>query len=174
TQDEAINGQSKQIDVQYQQAFNVVPQLERLTREYMSNERQVMENVTALRSGYGRAINGSLTEKDAYLGEMGQFINLLGRQENYPQLRADRLFQDTMDHIVNYNNKIAVEKTRYNDRVQEYNTYRRLCCLPAFMANTFGFEEREYIGYSNRPNQTSFPAGQPLVADLGGKAWTLQ
>ena len=163
TESEGVDAQGKQVDVAYQRAFGLLPELERLTRTYMQNEREVLENVTALRSGLGAAENGTFEEKDEFLSQYVQFVALVGnRVENYPDLKADALFQKTMDEITNSFNKIAMEKVRYNDRVQEYNAHRRQCCIPAFVANTFGFDAKEYIGYEDRPNQTSFPPGATL------------
>lgn len=155
---EAVDAQARQIDVSYQRAFGLLPELERLARTYMQNEREVLENVTALRSGLTAAQNGTFEQKDAYLGEVVQFVALVGnRAEAYPELRADRLFQVTMDEITNSFNRISMEKVRYNDRVEDYNAHRRECCLPAFMANLFGFGPKEYIGFEGRPNTDAWP-----------------
>ena len=160
---EGVDAQSKQVDVQYQLAFSLLPTLERLTATYMQNEADVMQNVSALRSGLAPAQNGTLTQKDDFLGEYVQFVALVGnRVENYPNLKSDALFQRTMDEFTNVYNKIAMEKVRYNDRVEDYNAHRRQCCLPAFIANTFGFDAKEYIGHQGRPNQTPFPEGAQL------------
>lgn len=158
---EAVDSQGKMVDVQYQTAFRKVPQLTNLTEQYMRNEREVLENVTALRSGLSAAENGTFEQKDAYLSELVTFVALVGnRVENYPDLKANELFRDTMTEIINTENKIAMEKVRYNDRVQEYNAHRRECCIPMFVANMFGFGPKEYIGYSDRPNQSSFGGAQ--------------
>ena len=154
---EAVDAQAKQVDVQYQRAFRLVPQLKALTDQYLRNETQVLRDVTALRSGLSAAENGTYEQKEAYLGEMVRFVALLGnRLENYPTLGARDLFQDLMDEVTNTENKIAAEKVRHNDRVQAYNAHRRECCLPALVAGLFGFGEKEYIGYTDRPNQSSF------------------
>lgn len=162
-QSEGVDAQSRQVDVQYQRAFGLLPQLESLTRQYMQNEREVLENVTALRSGLTAAQNGTFEQKERYLADYANFIALVGnRVEAYPELRADRLFQQTMDEVTNSFNKIAAEKVRYNDRVQQYNAHRRECCLPMLVANSFGFDEKEYIGYEDRPNTQAFPPGASL------------
>lgn len=159
---EAVDSQARQVDVQYQRAIRLVPQLEALAKQYLANETEVIVQATALRSGQGAAENGSLNDKDAYLADMVQFVALLGnRLEAYPQLGARDLFIGLMDEVTNTENKIAAEKIRYNDRVQAYNAERRECCLPALMAGMFGFEKKEYIGYTDRPNTSSF-GDQPL------------
>ena len=160
---EGIDAQSKQVDVAYQTAFRLVPQLVNLTTTYMQNEADVITEATALRSGLASAGNGTFEAKEAYLADMVQFVALVGnRVENYPNLKSDQLFQDTMAQIVNAETKIAMEKVRYNDRVQAYNAHRRECCVPLFVAGAFGFEPKEYIGFEDRPNQTSFPEGAQL------------
>lgn len=162
-EDVAIDAQSKQVDVQYQRAFRLVPTLVNLTERYMQNEREVITNATALRAGLSAASNGTFEAKDAYLQELVTFVALVGnRAEAYPELEADELFRDTMAEIVNTENKIAAEKVRYNDRVEAYNAHRRRCCLPLVVAGLFGFEERTFIGFQDRPDQSSFPTGEPL------------
>lgn len=163
SESEGVDGQSRQVDVAYQRAFRLVPQLTLLAEQYMQNEREVLENVTALRAGLSAAENGTFEAKDAYLQEFVTFVALVGnRAEAYPQLRADRLFATTMDEIVNSENRIAMEKVRYNDRVQEYNAHRRKCCVPMIVAGMFGFDPKEYIGFEDRDNQSQFPEGQQL------------
>jgi LemA protein len=157
---ESVDAQSKQVDVQYQRAFRLLPQLAALTDKYMKNERAVQENVTALRSGLGHAQNGSFEAKDAFLQKFVSFVALVGnRAEAYPDLKADQLFQQTMLETTNTENKIAAEKVRYNDRVQQYNAHRRECCVPAIVAGMFGFGAKEYIGFNDRANQQTFPTG---------------
>jgi len=159
----AVDAQSKQVDVQYQRAFRLVPQLINLTNTYMANERDIQIGVAALRSGLSTAQNGTLNDRDNFTGvQLPQFLALLPRSENYPNLKADALFQQLEDEITNTENKIASEKVRYNDDVQAYNTHRTTCCLPLFVANSFGFHAAEYIGFTDRPNQQAFPANTSI------------
>lgn len=160
---EAVDAQSKQVDVAYQTAFRLVPQLTNLTLTYMQNENEVITQATALRSGLAPAGNGTLEAKDEFLNEFVTFVALVGnRVENYPELKADRLFEDTMAQIVTAENKIQMEKIRYNDRVEAFNAHRRQCCLPLVIAGAFGFDAKDYIGFTDREDQTSFPADETL------------
>lgn len=160
---EGIDAQSKQVDVAYQTAFRLVPQLTNLTLTYMQNERDVITNATALRSGLAAAGNGTFEAKDQYFQDIVSFVALVGnRVENYPNLKSDALFRETMANVVTAENKIQMEKVRYNDRVQEYNGHRRECCVPLLVAGMFGFDSKEYIGFRDRPNQTDFPEGAQL------------
>ena len=64
--------------------------------------------------------------------------------ENYPNLKSDANFQRLMDELSGTENRIATERMRYNERVQEYNTLRRR--FPANMtAKVFGFKEYPYF-----------------------------
>lgn len=158
-----VETQAKQVDVQYQRAFALLPRLTGLAQQYMSNETQVLERVTALRSGYAPAVNGSLSDKDRFIDEYQQFVLLVqGRQEAYPALRSNELFRDTMEETINTHNKVATEKVRYNEVAGAYNAHIQKCCMPMLAAGLFGFEKAELIGFSDRPAQQPFPSGQPL------------
>ena len=163
TETEAVDAQSKQVDVAYQTAFRLVPQLVNLTTTFMQNEREVITNATALRGGLVDAGNGTFEAKEAYLQDMIRFVALVGnRAEAYPELRSNELFQDTMASIVTAENKIQMEKVRYNDRVETYNAHRRQCCIPLLVAGMLGFEPKEYVGFEGRPNTSTFPEGAQL------------
>jgi LemA protein len=159
----AVDAQSKQVDVTYQKAFGLLPQISNITDRYMQNESEVQRQVAALRSGLPTATTGNLNQKDNYTAALSNLILLVGnRAENYPELRASELYANLQAVVLETYNEIRAEKVRYNDRVQAYETHRTSCCIPLLVANSFGFGPKEYIGYSDRPNQTPFPAGQPL------------
>jgi len=159
----AVDAQSKQVDVQYQLAFGLLPQVTNITDRYMQNEKDIQTQVAALRSGFGPAVNGSLNAKDNYTAQLSNLILAVGnRAENYPDLKASGLYENLQVIVTDTYHKIAAEKVRYNDRVQTYETHRTSCCIPLLIANSFGFGPKDYIGFSNRPNQTEFPAGQSL------------
>lgn len=160
----AIDAQAKQIDVQYQRKFDVIPDLVALTEQYFQNETEVQARVAALRTGLQAAESGDLNDKEEYAAEVDATRAIIVDvvNERYPELRGVELYRDTMVEIVNTANKIATEKVRYNDDVETYNAHIRQCCLPLLVANMMGFEEREFIGYSDRPNQSEFPQGEPL------------
>lgn len=158
-----IQAQSKQVDVQYQRAFELLPKILNITDSYMQNERDIQTQVAALRSGLTTAQNGNLTQKDNYSTQLNNLVLLVGnRAENYPDLKASGLVANLQDEVTNTYNKITSEKVRYNDRVQEYNTHRSTCCLPLLVANMFGFSAETYIGYTDSTLQTPKPTGQPI------------
>lgn len=160
----SVDAQSKQVDVQYQRAFGLLPQLTNITDRYMKNESDVQREVAALRSGLATATTtGSLNQKDNFSQQLSNLILLVGaRSENYPELKAARLYENLQTEVTNTYNKVASERIRYNERVLKYETHRTSCCMPLLVANMFGFDAKEYIGFSNSPKQTEFPAGQTI------------
>jgi LemA protein len=160
----SVDAQSKQVDVQYQRAFGLLPQLTNITDRYMQNESDVQKQVAALRSGAAITSSaGSLNQKDNYTQQLSNLVLLVGsRAENYPDLVASHLYANLQTEVTNTYNKIAAEKVRYNERVQTYETHRTSCCIPLLVASSFGFGAKEYVGFSDRPDQSTFPAGQPL------------
>ena len=155
-----IDGQSKQVDVQYQRAFRLVPQIVNLSDKYVDKTSEAYARVTALRAGVDQAQNGTLAQKEAAAQQIGPTFNFM--VEAYPDIQFDAVYQQVIDEIVNTENKIAAEKVRYNDQVTAYNAHRKRCCMPILVASLFGFEEREFIGFTDRPNQTGFPADQQI------------
>lgn len=159
-EDVAIDAQSKQVDVQYQRAFRLVPQIVNLSEAYVDKTSEAYAKVVALRAGVERAQNGTIDERDAAAQQIGPTFNFM--VEAYPDIRSDVIYGGLIAEIINTENKIAVEKTRYNDDVEKFNAHRRRCCLPLMVAGMFGFDEREFIGYEGRPNTSTFPADQPI------------
>ena len=161
---EGVDAQSKQVDVQYQKAFNTVPQIVALAQQYLQNESEVQTSVAALRSGLAKAQNGSFEDKERFVQNLNATTAIVVKSvnENYPNLKSVALYEDTIIQIVNVQNEIAMEKIRYNDRTQAYNAHRQQCCIPLIVANSFGFTAKEYIGFKDRPNQSSFPEGAQL------------
>lgn len=161
---EAVDAQSKIVDVQYQTAFRLVPQVVDLAQQYLQNETEVQTAVAALRSGMSQAEDGSFEQKEAYSDQISATRALIVQvvNENYPDLKGVALYRDTINTVINTENKIQMEKVRYNDRVQTYNAHRLQCCIPVFIANAFGFAQKEYIGYPDRPNTSEFPVGAQL------------
>ena len=159
-EDVAIDAQSKQVDVQYQRAFRLVPQIVNLSETYVDKTSEAYARIVALRAGVERAENGTIAEKEAAAQQIGPTFNFM--VEAYPDIRTDVIYGGLIAEIVNTENKIAIEKTRYNDKVELFNAHRRQCCLPLVVAGMFGFDQREYIGFEGRPNTSTFPADEQL------------
>lgn len=155
---ESVDAQGEQVDVAYQRAFRLVPQIVNLSDRYMDKTSDAYARVAALRSGIAEAEGGTLAEKDAATQNIGTTFNLA--VEAYPQIRSDAIYGDLIAEITNTENKIAIEKVRYNDYARDFNAHTKRCCIPMLVAGAFGFEPKEYIGLIGRDNQTPIPTGQ--------------
>jgi LemA protein len=110
---------------------------------YASHEEGVYKEIAESRSRLLAA-----KSPDETIQAANQQTSALGRllaiAENYPQLRANEQFNRLMDELSGTENRIAVERMRYNERVQEYNTSRRQ--FPANLtARLFGFKEHPFF-----------------------------
>ena len=155
TEDVGVDAQSKQVDVQYQRAFRLLPQINELADKYIDKTSEAYARVVAMRTRVAAAENGTdLNARDAAAEDVRTTFNFM--VEAYPDIRSDAIYGTVLDEVINTENKITAEKTRYNDRVRDFNAHRRQCCMPLIIAGMFGFEEREFIGFNDRPNTSSF------------------
>lgn len=142
TQEEAIKAQFSQVENQLQRRNDLIPNLVESVKGFAAQERGVIDSVTNARAKMAGA--GTPAEKIAAANETSSALaRLLVVVENYPLLKSDARFAQLMDQLEGTENRLAVERQRYNERVQEYNTARRR--FPSNMtAKLFGFEEYPY------------------------------
>ena len=139
TQDEAIKTQWSQVENQLQRRNDLIPNLVETTKGIAQQEKDVFGQIAESRAKMAGATTPeqriqAANEQSAALGR------LLVVVENYPQLRSSESFNRLMDELSGTENRIAVERMRYNERVQEYNTLRRR--FPSNLtAGVFGFKE---------------------------------
>jgi LemA protein len=143
TQEEAIKAQWAQVQNQLQRRNDLIPNLVETVKGYASHEEGVYKEIAESRS---RLLAAKTPEET--IQAANQQTSALGRLlavvENYPQLRANEQFNRLMDELAGTENRIAVERMRYNERIQEYNTQRRR--FPSNMtAKIFGFKEYPYF-----------------------------
>ncbi len=143
SQEEAINAQWAQVQNQLQRRNDLIPNLVETVKGYAAHEEGVYKDIADARSKLLAAKSPEETIQAA-----NQQTTALGRLlavvENYPQLRANEQFNRLMDELAGTENRIAVERMRYNERVQEYNTARRQ--FPANLtAKMFGFKEHPFF-----------------------------
>lgn len=140
---EAVNAAWSQVENQLQRRNDLIPNLVETTKGYAAHEKEIFENVANARSKLIGA--GSRDEKiDAANGLSSALSRLLVLSERYPDLKADKQFARLSDELAGTENRIATERKRYNEVVQEYNTYIQK--FPTvFMARTFGFQSEKYF-----------------------------
>jgi LemA protein len=142
-QEEAIKSQWAQVQNQLLRRNDLIPNLVETVKGYAAHETAVFQAVADSRA----RLAGAQTPADAIEAANQQsaaLARLLAIVENYPQLKANEQFNRLMDELAGTENRIAVERMRYNERVQEYNAARRR--FPANMtAAIFGFKESPYF-----------------------------
>jgi LemA protein len=142
-QEEAIKSQWAQVENQLQRRNDLIPNLVETVKGYAQHEEGVFKEIADAR---GRLLAAKSPEET--IAAANQQTSALGRllaiSENYPQLRANEQFNRLMDELSGTENRIAVERMRYNEKVQEYNTSRRQ--FPANLtAKMFGFKEYPFF-----------------------------
>ena len=137
TKHETITAKWAQVENQLQRRSDLIPNLVSSVKGYAAHEKTVFEEVTKARSQWANA--GTVDEKVKAASGMDQAISrLLLVSENYPQLKADQTFLKLMDELSGTENRIAVERMRYNEAVQDYNITVRI--FPAnVIAGAFGY-----------------------------------
>jgi LemA protein len=141
--EEAIKTQWAQVQNQLQRRNDLIPNLVETTKAFAQQEKDVFTAVAASRE----KLAGARTPEDTIKAANEQssaLARLLVVVENYPQLKSDATFIRLMDELSGTENRLAVERMRYNERVQEYNTLRRR--FPSNVtAKVFGFKEYPYF-----------------------------
>lgn len=143
TQGNAIDGQWKQVEVQYQRRFDLVPNLVESVKGLQKQEQKVFGDIAEARTRYSGAV--SVDQKAAAASQMESALGrLLVIMENYPELKSDAAVARLMDELAGTENRVAVERRRFNELVQSYNT--SLSVIPGnLLAGIFGFSRRAYF-----------------------------
>jgi LemA protein len=142
-QEESIKAQWAQVENQLQRRNDLIPNLVETVKGYAAHEEGVFKEIAEARSRLlaARSPEETISAANQQTSALGR---LLAIAENYPQLRANEQFNRLMDELSGTENRIAVERMRYNERVQEFNTARRQ--FPSNVtAKIFGFKEYPFF-----------------------------
>jgi LemA protein len=140
---EAITSQWAQVENQLQRRNDLIPNLVEVTKGYASHEKAIFTAVAEARAKLIGA--GTREEKiDAANEVSGALSRLLALSENYPNLKADAQFARLSDELAGTENRIATERRRYNEVVQQYNTTIRSVPTSLY-AGWFGFKPEKYF-----------------------------
>ena len=151
---QSVTNQWAQVETQYQRRYDLIPNLVNSVKGFLKQEQSVFGAIAEARTRYA----GAQTVNDKALAA-SQVESALGRllvvMENYPQLKSDGTVAQLMDELAGTENRVSVERRRYNDVVKEYNL--KVTMIPGrFFASLFGFGPKEYfeatIGADNAPN----------------------
>lgn len=143
TNSQAVDAQWAQVETQYQRRFDLIPNLVNSVKGLMAQEKAVFDSIAQARTKYGNAT--TVNEKAAAAGEVETALGrLLAIVENYPEIKSQAAVTGLMDELAGTENRISVERRRYNDLVRTYNT--QIKTFPTNMlAGMFGFSEKQYF-----------------------------
>jgi LemA protein len=141
--DEGVKGAWAQVETQLQRRYDLIPNLVETVKGYATHEREVLTQVTEARARVG----GSATIEDK-ISSNNQLSAALSRLlmvvESYPNLKANENFVRLQDELAGTENRLAVERRRYNETVQLYNVMLRQ--FPRnLIANMFGFQRAAFF-----------------------------
>jgi LemA protein len=139
--DEKVNAGWAQVETVLQRRYDLIPNLVETVKGYAAHEKELFEEVARLRSQWMAA--NTVDQKVAAAGALDAGLaRLLLVAENYPQLQASQGFRDLHASLEGTENRISVERQRYNEAVRDYNT--RVRSFPdRLMAGMLGFAVRD-------------------------------
>ena len=151
-QDETVKTAWGQVENQYQRRADLIPNLVNTVKGYATHERETLESVINARAkATSTTIDpshmdpGALQNFQAAQGELSSALSrLMVVVERYPDLKANENFKELQAQLEGTENRIAVERMRFNETAQKYNTYVRTFPT-SLLAGAMGFAQRPYF-----------------------------
>ena len=152
TQDESVKTAWSQVENQYQRRMDLIPNLVNTVKGYATHEKETLEGVISARSEATKTTidpsnldEVSLQRFQAAQGELSSALSrLMVVIERYPELKANQNFSELQAQLEGTENRITVERKRFNEVAQAYNTYIR--SFPNnLLAGMFGFQTKAYF-----------------------------
>jgi LemA protein len=140
--DENVKSMWAQVDNQLKRRYDLIPNLVETVKGYAAHEKEIFENIAQARTQYFQAkdVKGKINGANQLEGALSRLLLL---QERYPELKANESFLKLQDSLEGTENRIAVERKRYNDAVQLLNTYIRTF-MGRIFAGIAGVSKAEY------------------------------
>jgi len=142
TMDENVKNKWAQVENQLKRRYDLIPNLVETVKGYAKHEKEIFENIAEARTKYFQAKDVKSQIAGASRLETA-LSRLLLLQERYPDLKANQSFLKLQDSLEGTENRISVERKRYNDAVQILNTYIRTF-FGRFFALLAGVSQAEY------------------------------
>ena len=142
-QEEAVKTQWAQVENQLQRRNDLIPNLVETVKGFAAHEESIYKDIAEARSRLlaAKSPEESIAASNQQTSALGRLLAVV---ENYPNLKSNEQFNRLMDELAGTENRLSVERMRYNERVQEYNTARRQ--FPANVtAKMFGFKEYPFF-----------------------------
>lgn len=143
TLNQKVDNQWAQVETQYQRRFDLIPNLVKSVEGVMKQEKQVFNDLATARTQYSEA--NTVDEKSTAATNIESSLSrLLVIVENYPQLKSNENVSKLMDELSGTENRISVERKRFNDQVTEYNLI--VSKTPSnILANILNFKPRNFF-----------------------------
>jgi LemA protein len=168
-----VDAQWAQVQSQYQRRFDLIPNLVQTVSGAANFEKSTLVDVTRARASVGQVqVNpgqapGNPAELEKFDAAQGQLSSALSRLlvvvERYPELKANANFRDLQAQLEGTENRIAVERMRFNEAVQAYNTSVKSFPMVA-VAGLLGFQSKPYFqstAGAATPPKVQFDFGNP-------------
>lgn len=140
--DEGVTASWAQVENQLKRRYDLIPNLVETVKGYAKHEKELFENIAEARTKYFQApdVKGKIEASNQLEGVLSRLLLL---REAYPELKANESFLKLQDSLEGTENRIAVERKRYNDAVRVLNTYIRTV-FGRFFAGIAGVSSAEY------------------------------
>ena len=144
--DEEVSGTWAQVENQLQRRYDLIPNLVNTVKGIAAHEKEVFTAIAEARSRLGGAQSPSQKMQASQMMESA-LSRLLVVVERYPDLKANQSFNRLMDELAGTENRLSVERRRFNESVKQFNKAIRL--FPkSFVASVSGFEKKDYFKVS--------------------------
>jgi LemA protein len=173
---QAVDAQWSQVENQYQRRADLIPNLVSTVQGAANFEKSTLEEVVKARASVGQVNLGNLPNDPAAFARFQQAQDSLSSAlsrlmvvvERYPELKANQNFRDLQVQLEGTENRVAVERMRFNEKAQEYNT-TRLRFPAVLVARLMGFGEKAYFkgaaGSDKAPSVDFNFSGTPAPAE---------
>jgi LemA protein len=172
TKNEAVKAAWSQVDIVLQRRADLIPNLVQTVKGYAQQEQTVFGDIAKARSSLlsAQGPQAKIAANQQLDGALGRLLAIV---ENYPQLKSNENFMRLQDELAGTENRIAVERRRYNDTLQDYNTYLQqfphnifaawagFKANEAYFAASEGSREVPKVDFSNPPAASPQPNTQP-------------
>ena len=143
SKDQAVQSQWAQVENQFQRRFDLIPNLVNAVQGILTQEQQIFGDLAEARTRYAGAqgVSDRVNAANEVERALGRLLVIM---ENYPQLRSSENIQSLQADLAGTENRIAVERGRFNEKIQDYNNAVKR--FPGnLMAGIFGFDEKPYF-----------------------------
>ena len=150
--DENVKGKWAQVENQLKRRYDLIPNLVETVKGYAKHEKELFENIAEARTKYfqAKSVKGKIEGANRLEGVLSRLLLL---RETYPVLKANQSFLKLQDSLEGTENRIAVERKRYNEAVQFLNTYIRTF-FGRFFAVMAGISNAEYYEIPEAEKET--------------------